>query len=285
MRSEFDHLLITRFNVRVYVDRPASEDWLRHRLHYFNSICCASVMSQTSRNFKWIVLFDAERDSWFQSEVQNLSQKGLFEPVWVDGVFSQAMIASVAGEYSSAEWLITSRLDNDDAIAKDYIAEVQSQFEGQLMEFVNFQSGFQLTDSGRLLSRVDPSNPFIALIEKRSDHAPKTVYGWPHNEVGRHANLRQVKSHPMWLQMIHGRNLGNQATGIRADPRLLADYFEVDAKVTSISRTALLVDKARSTLSLSWRVLQKPSRISTLGKVVWNRLRPSHSQRRTNGLS
>ncbi len=274
----FDHLLITRFSVRVRIDQTASADWLRHRLDYFTTVCCPSVNSQSSRDFKWIVLFDADRETWFEEEVQRLSQTWLFEPEWVSGAFSQATAASVAATHSNAEWLITSRLDNDDAVARDYIAQVQSQFAGQSMEFINFQTGFQLTDSGRLLHRLDPSSPFITLIEKRSDQAPKTVYGWPHDEVGQHASLRQVKSHPMWLQMIHGRNIGNQAKGIRANPRLLTDYFEVDAHVASISRTALLVDQARTTTSLSWRVLQKPSRLAWLHKVVWNRLRPSHSQ-------
>ncbi len=276
---QFDHLLITRFNVRVHSDQSASNDWLRHRLHYFTSVCCPSVEYQTSRNFKWIVLFDAERDSWFNDKVQGLSQTGLFKPAWVTGVFSQTMIASIAAEYSSAEWLITSRLDNDDAIARDYIAQVQSHFKGQLMEFINFQTGLQLTASGRLLHRLDPSSPFISLIESRSQNAPKTVYGWPHNEVGRHASLRQIKSHPMWLQVIHEKNLGNQARGIRAEPRLLAEYFDVDATATPISRTALLVDKVKSSILLSWRVLQKPSRIFWLSRVIWNKLRPSHSQR------
>lgn len=271
--KQFDHLLITRFNVRVHSDQSTSDDWLRHRLHYFTTVCCPSVQSQTTQNFKWIVLFDSERDPWFEEEVRDLSQKAMFEPAWVTGIFSHTMVASIAEEYSSAEWLITSRVDNDDALARDYISQVQAQFTGQVMEFVNFQTGLQMTDSGRLLHRLDPSSPFITLIERRSNNAPKTVYGWPHNEVGKHANLRQVKSHPMWLQMIHERNLGNRARGVRANPRLLVDYFDVNVIASPISRTTLLLDKARSATLLSWRVLQKPSRILWLSKVIWNRLR------------
>ena len=268
----FDHLVITRFNLRVS-DTPAGEDWLRHRLYFFRSVCCPSIRSQTNQNFRWVVLFDSARENWFEAEVQSLSKDGLFEPVWVEGRLLPRVVPAVAAQRSVAEWLITSRIDNDDAIAHDYIDVVQSQFQEQEFEFINFQSGLQLTDTGELFYTLDPSNPFISLIEKRTNELPQCVYLSSHAEVERHGRMRQIKSHPMWLQMIHGRNLGNGVQGIRSNPALLARYFDIELAATPMSRQGLFANRARSAASLAWRVIQKPSRLARLGRLVRNRIK------------
>jgi hypothetical protein len=269
---KFDHLVITRFNVRIN-ETPASDNWLRHRLHYFRTVCCPSLRSQANKNFRWVVLFDSVREPWFEAEVERLSDHGPFEAVWVNGKFTPTLTASIAAARSSAEWLITSRVDNDDAIARDYIDIVQSQFEEQEFEFINFQSGLQLTDSGELFHRLDPSNAFISLIERRTSEQPWCVYLAPHNEVKGHGKIRQIRSHPMWLQIIHDRNVENQARGVRANPRLLSEHFDIEMIARPIRRTELLASRAISATSLAWRVIQKPSRIAWLGKLVLNRFR------------
>lgn len=273
----FDHLVITRFNVRVTVT-PASESWLRHRLTYFERVCCPSIRSQTNINFRWIVLFDSDSATWFQHEVRRLSSEAEFEPVWVEGPFSPSLVASITAERSKKEWLITSRVDNDDAIARDYVDLVQHQFERQEFEFINFQSGLQLTDSGELLHRLDPSNAFISLIERRTSAPPRGVYLSSHDEVERHGKMKQVSSHPMWLQMIHDRNGRNEARGVRADPRLLPRYFDIKTAAAPISQPRLMASKVQTTSYLAWRVIRKPSRIVWLGKLVRNRVRTRSSR-------
>jgi hypothetical protein len=88
---DFDHFLLTRFNVRI--EERASEGWLRHRLRYFEALCRASVVSQTEPSFTWLVYFDADRDPWFQTEIDRLSE-GAFEPIWVDGPMTSARAAA-----------------------------------------------------------------------------------------------------------------------------------------------------------------------------------------------
>lgn len=278
LTSPFDHLVMTRFNVRVG-QAPADEGWLRHRLQYFENVCCTSLASQTNKDFRWIVLFDSEREPWFEAEVERLSRDGLFEPVWVEGPFEPAAAARLFAERSSADWLITTRVDNDDALARDFIDMVQSQFERQKVEFVNFQSGLQLTDTGELFHRLDPSNAFISLIEKRDGEAPRGVYVDWHDRVEKHGPMRQVRSHPMWLQMVHGRNIGNQARGVRADPGLLAQYFDVHREAATVTRSKLMVSKAGSAIKLAARVIRKPSRIMWLGKLIRNHIKTAATAR------
>lgn len=265
--KQFDHFLLTRFNVRL--KERASDDWLRHRLAYFESMCMPSVLGQTSDNFRWLVFFDADRDEWFEERVNALAA-GAFEPIWVDGSLTPETTVRAVADRSSAEWVITTRLDNDDAIAQDFIDEIQERFEGLTTHFINFTSGLQLSDEGELYFRSDPSNAFISLVEKRAEMLG--VYVDWHDRVSKYAPVHQVSVHPMWVQMVHGRNIGNAIRGIRADSRVLGEYFTVQLKASPLTTQELLLEQAKSTLSLAWRVARKPSRLVWFGKVLRARM-------------
>lgn len=268
--SEFSHFLLTRFNVR-YNER-ASDEWLRHRLDYFERLCRESITRQTNKNFRWIVYFDAERDEWFQREVDRLAP-GAFEPIWVDGQLTSEKSASDVADRADTEWVITTRVDNDDAVARDFTASIQHEFEHQDFEFINFQAGLQLSTDGEVFHRVDPSNAFISLIEKKRDGGQISgVYLDWHDRISAHGPIRQVQAHPMWLQMVHGLNIGNAIRGIRADPALLAQHFDVDAQAKPVSQAALRLSQVKTAAALAARVVSKPSRLVWLLKVMRNRL-------------
>jgi hypothetical protein len=119
-----------------------------------------------------------------------------------------------------------------------------------------------LTDDGRLFHRSDPSNAFISLIERRDD-AVGVFVDW-HNLVSKHGTVQQIAGIPMWLQAVHGLNIGNKARGVRANPRLLAENFDVLATVAPISRLGLIREQVVTALRLGLRVIRKPSRIKWL---------------------
>lgn len=253
---DFDHFLLTRFNVRI--EERASEQWLRHRLRYFEALCRSSVISQTERNFTWLVYFDAEPDSWFQAEIDRLSA-GVFEPIWVDGQLTPERAPADVASRSDAPWAITTRLDNDDALARDFIAQVQAQFTHQDCEFVNFQLGLQLSDEGGLYHSSNRSNPFISLMEKRTKMAPIGVWVDWHDRVSRHGPMKQVATHPMWVQMIHDRNISNTINGIRANPKLLQRFFDVDMETSPLTKLQLTTCQITSVISLEWRKVRNLS--------------------------
>lgn len=68
---ELDHLIITRFNLRIREYGPAvDDDGLRHRLGLFRSFTLTSVRAQTSRSFRWFVLCDEDSPPWLLSELE-----------------------------------------------------------------------------------------------------------------------------------------------------------------------------------------------------------------------
>jgi hypothetical protein len=268
-KPDFEHFLLTRFNTRH--EHRASDEWLLHRIVYFERMCRHSVVNQSTTNFRWLIYFDAERDDWFQKEVDRLSE-GVFEPVWIDGPLTPEKAALPVQERTTADWVITTRVDNDDALARDFIESVQAQFNQQDYEFINFQSGLQMSDDGELYHRADPSGPFISLIERRTDKPLRGVYVGRHDRISDYGPIRQVVAHPMWLQMVHGLNLGNALRGVRADPEVLSKYFDIQAQAASVSQFRLRASQLKTMYQLALHVLRKPHRIRWVFRVATNRL-------------
>jgi hypothetical protein len=265
------HLVITRFNVRL-PGRPApSESWLRNRLVLFRTYPAASMRSQSARYSRWLVFCDADSPAWFPGELSSALQ-GLpaAEAVWVDAPFWDCVREEIATRVAAGpSKLITTRLDNDDAIARDYLAAVQAAAQAIERGAVNLFNGAQLRDA-RVYRRADPSNPFISLVEKAS-HDPLTVFLDEHHRLERHVTLHQVRGAPLWLQVIHGRNLDNSVRGVRVPARPLLDAFDLDVPTTE-KRAEVLLDQIRTGSRMAWRVAAAPHRRRWAWKVLRARL-------------
>lgn len=263
-REEFDHFLLTRFYVRRDIhSEPASEEWLRYRLGIFRQWSLPSVRGQTVPPDTWLIFCDSASPEWFKGELGALLGKGE-EIVWVNGVASPEMFAKAVFErLGTKQYLITSRLDNDDAISQDFVRMVQNCFEHQVMEFINFTYGAQYCD-GRFFARVDPSNAFVSLIERRSNGMPKTVHIDWHNRLEKYAPVHRIKTHYAWLQNVHGGNVANVVRGIPVPPDNVLRLFSISVPALKIGHLALLRGKLSAAIFLAIRVFSSRSRIKWL---------------------
>jgi hypothetical protein len=103
-------------------------------------------------------------------------------------------------------YILTTRLDNDDAIATEYLQAVRESVHLGGREWVNFDRGLQLDDHG-LYKTYRSSNAFISLIEENVD--PITAICIKHSHASRVAEISHIGGEGWWLQVIHGRNLMN----------------------------------------------------------------------------
>ena len=147
-------------------------------------------------------------------------------PVYVDGEFgvATAQEAVLAGRDTSRQFVITTRLDNDDAVSCGFIADVRRRFARQQFAFVNPTYGFELSN-GRLYWRADPANPFVSLIERCGTARPETVLMCAHERVGQAGPVEQMRDRPEWLQLVHGQNIANKRRGIRVPLASLGGDF------------------------------------------------------------
>ena len=218
--SQFTHLVLTRFNTAVgYAPSAKRLDsgWLRTRLAMFERYCLPSMAAQRDVSFQWIVFCDAGSPEWFRETMASFQP--LVTTVYVDGWLTDERIAGslAAANMVPTPYLITTRLDNDDALASGHLAIVQSEFREQEREFLEFPVGIQ-SFRGHLYNVFWHSNPFLSLIEK-VQHSKRftTVCCVRHDQVRGAGKIRSLVRSPQWLQLIHGENIGNS---LRGWPRL-----------------------------------------------------------------
>jgi hypothetical protein len=188
-------------------------DWLTSRLALFEQYCLPSVIGQQDVEFRWLVFFDAATPEWFRAKISAFEP--VVRPVYVEGPASDEILRRRVIETGlvSSPYLLTTRLDNDDAIAKDHLRLVQDAFCGQAREFITFPCGLQLFRDH--LYRVNwPSNPFLSLIEAADDEQSiTTVFCIAHDHLDEAGCVKQVRSSPQWLQVLHSANVGNELRG------------------------------------------------------------------------
>ena len=110
---------------------------------------------------------------------------------------------------TDCKFLITTRVDNDDAVRKDFIQMVQNRFHGQDAEAIVFPLGYQLYE-GNVYLDYSAGNHFISLIEKFQAGSFRTVFVRPHDRLYQIAPVRKIVCRPTWLEVVHGGNIANR---------------------------------------------------------------------------
>ena len=256
---EFDHVILTRFSVRFAGSPPIDEDWLAYRWAFFRDALASSLARQTERGFQWLVFFDVDTPEWLREEIDAL-RVDLFTPVYVSSWSSGIAQQAVAG-VSSAPYLITTRIDSDDAVARQFVADVQSHFDRQESLYINLLCGVQVERTGEVYRYDEPSNPFISYIEKRADSVPpRTVFfSLSHGRSRWYADLLNVVGPPRWMQVIHGSNIANCVRGPRARPEPFEADFDLELPFDrEVSARRYRQERARSVADLLWLWMLRP---------------------------
>jgi hypothetical protein len=251
------HVLLTRFNVRLDESARVPDDaWMRDRLARFEALTVPSVQSQTARPDAWLVFCDAESPRWLATRLGAIDG---VSPVPVSGPFGPDVACHAVDTLECGGTMITTRLDSDDVIGVDYLAAIrEAAAEGE--GFVNFTHGLQLAER-RLYRRSDPSNAFISLVERPP---LRTVFIGKHHRLAAQGPVRQVRSPPQWLQIIHGGNIANVARGIRTTSRHTARF----AVPLEVDDAGVAVDRVRTAAKLAARVMRRPHRLRWAIQVV-----------------
>jgi hypothetical protein len=232
------HFLITRFNLRlqgVARDKRGGQvltrDWLEERLEIFEHYCLPSVLNQTEQRFVWLLLLDEATDREVVKRVEGYRRLAEnLEPVYLPPIGDAGDLARPVRERLSPETeiLVTSRLDNDDALHEDALAAVRRRVRGR-REFLNLRLGF-VTEGSRARVVSHKYGPFTSLVEPLGNGPLLTVYCTTHGRQRRVAPVRQIAQRPLWLRVVHARNVANTAFEERRaidfrSPRQLHAWF------------------------------------------------------------
>ena len=155
MAKLFEHFILTIFNVQIgwktfgnkKLGRPTNA-WMWHRMDLFDRYCFSSILGQTNQNFKWIVLFDEDTKPCFRKIIAKYKKiMPNFCPHFVKGKFRHGhkfnkFIDIIKSELpKERKFLMTTRLDCDDACHKDFIDIIQKNFRSK-EEFIAPTHGY-----------------------------------------------------------------------------------------------------------------------------------------------
>jgi hypothetical protein len=189
---------------------------MTHRIGLFSNFCLSSVASQTSTNFKWLLFFDITTEDDFKIELEALLKPyPHFKVFYINGMeeFHSSIKTFITEDSKDSPYIITSRIDNDDCIHKDYIATIQDQFKSQDFMAIDILKGYSLQISPDIMlgKKEHIFNPFISLIEKNS--TPKTVWFSDHNMWKKESRRIEIGNKRLWMSIIHEKNKVNKFDG------------------------------------------------------------------------
>lgn len=251
--TELQHFILTRFNLLLWQkDKTGCKvrtiEWLEHRFNLFEQYCLPSLCNQTCQHFEWIILFDSSTPDEYKARiVQWKSKCPQLIPVFVQPeegrYFASIFKQEVVKRLKNSSKVITTYLDNDDALDNRFIENLQARAQtASVGQFINYADGYQYyTDYNYLLQIHYPRNHFISVVEDGNPATIKTIYGFgSHYYIDKIAGVKieVINNQPLWCEVIHEKNMGNDAyfllgTKMINDVNVLRRDFEIDTVMKS----------------------------------------------------
>jgi len=217
------HFIATRFNLKIEEWNTAkdgsvvlTEKWLEERFNLFEKYCFPSVANQSIKNFYWLIFFDVRTPDIFKKRIEKYTNDFQnFKVIYIDGIkslkysFKQIIMESLEED---DDFIITSRLDNDDSIHHDFVYIIQNLAIKKHETIIDLRRGYQLDISSNIYeyrNYYNKFNPFISLVESTSNF--QTVFSRMHHEWKNATSVIVNSNLPLWIEIVHKRNKFNRA--------------------------------------------------------------------------
>jgi hypothetical protein len=212
------HFILTNFNITVpgwTTDSSGAEvltrSWLDYRIDLFETFCFPSVAGQTCQRFEWLVRFAPDSPPDLKDRIARWQNLVHLTPLW-DHASMQATIRARVG--SDASLVLTTRIDNDDGMHRDFVSVIQREI-GESAEVLSPAHGYSLKYPEGELRLVRALRPpaFITLVDPVTGPPTRSVLSAQHREAASLAPVREIGAFPLWLRVSHGRNIWNKPGG------------------------------------------------------------------------
>ena len=176
------HFILTRFNIRLWSQdkngkQIDSNKWLEQRLQLFETYTLPSVIGQTCQDFTWILLADSKTPTDYRERMKGYRQLcPQINFISVNSqygnqfarIFQEVVNKSLKSkEVTKGDICLTTYLDNDDTLHKNYIQETHDIVQGIdnreiAGNFITFDYGLQYyTELGIATCIKYPNNHFM----------------------------------------------------------------------------------------------------------------------------
>lgn len=176
---------------------------MTHRVALFEKYCLPSILHQKNQDFTWLIAFDEDTPHEVIRKYDYIEN--------VEVCYEQPHF-HMRKKRPEAEWLITSRFDNDDRLDVQFTDMIQAAFREQV-EVIDVEYQALEVNTGKLYTsdRPLPNSHFLSLIEPWG-REPLTALGRPHTEMPEYFPARRLPK-VLALQVVHDRNVCNKIWG------------------------------------------------------------------------
>lgn len=216
------HIILTRFNSVLDKEftKALDSSWIKERWELFARYTVPSLLGQSCQNFYWVIEFHPESPAFLKLLIQTAGWPSHFI-----ASFGERERVAHQLRLSECDLVLTSRIDSDDAFHKDAVVRIQSA--NLACDVLNFEHGFQCDhETGCLALMHRHCSPFSTKVNRRSRGDDLFDLG------GEHAYLSQKYSYtdisggdPMFVQVLHGKNIGNGWYGNPFNNRTLSSLL------------------------------------------------------------
>lgn len=211
----YKHYVFTRFNY------SSNYTHLNKRLDIFSKITFPSFLNQTNKNFTWLISVNPIHKDLFNSFLDRGIDIQIVEEI--DNSDTPSLPTSFLNflnKEPQVDYLITSRIDNDDAIHKDYIQTIYKSFSQNQSTRIIDGNGYRLLKNNEQyyfnLYHSKFISPFSTLIYENPQYPidfSSTIFADMH--VHLHHKFSEIEFIPNrnWIQYIHDSNVSNEGGG------------------------------------------------------------------------
>ncbi len=194
-----NHYIITRFSLNIKglnsiwpndKNQVFDENRLKERFDIFVKITLPSVICQTNHNFTWIILIDPLLPINWSKRLREICKPypnfKIIVHDWKQAISHNYWLKYFETEKS--EYVITTRLDDDDSIASFIVNSIQSQIEDKyIYKFITFRNGI-LSENDIKFNFPYPSNKGgiaigMSLIAKELFSDNLNIYAVTHTDI------------------------------------------------------------------------------------------------------
>lgn len=226
------HFLITLFNLALWEHdknraSTRTDAWLDSRIELFERYCLPSVMAQRGcARFTWLVMFDAATPEPVRRRIESWRRRCraltplFFTADQVKGFTGRStgrrvdfITGAIRSHLDGTErTVVTTNLDNDDALADDALARIQQAVaharDGKTV--ISLVNGMQYFPAlGAVMQMRYPHNHFLSLVEPAGDEI-STIESMSHRQARRNYKVVDLAGAPGWLEVVHGGNVSNE---------------------------------------------------------------------------
>ena len=243
------HYILTRFNVAVSYGETGRKNgvnlqsscldnsWLSKRFDIFDKYMFPKMKNQINQDYTWLVLFHADTPEEYKKKIRKYSEvMGNFQPLYLTASESMDNFDQYIQKLIGAareEWILTSRIDNDDMVSEDYVEKLHRAVEllNKKECFLSFLWGLNWDKRRNMTAYMQyPYNHFISMLAAKEKHT-RFVMQYTHTLVGEAGipvyTIGKVEPHraqwknvvslldettrePMWCEIVHETNYMNE---------------------------------------------------------------------------